>query len=429
MNNTIETKLNRIDGAVATIKSNLHFDANAVIEDVAASTDIKRLTNVFVQQNEPEVKDGIWVQCDETENGFDKIVMDKEVIVPYKWQYPDVLTPFTMRLNSLTGSQYGVNWMGPNSGTVIGDKLYCIQGWDFCVYDLTAGTSVGVRYGSGRGYYSRNDAMVASNTHIFGLSGNQFYAWNLDTQAKTDIGVGSSYSGNHVCYSAFDNQVYMAYGNYGDIKQVDGDTLVQKAFMGSQTMKKISRLLSLGEKLLCISNQPGHSYLYDLANHQKLTSGPEGLPTLAIDDNEMPGFLELSDCFLVYNGLNKIIRYNKDTLLGEDITEQFSDPAIQQLCGMFKYKEDYYGLISTNSVVSLLKMEVTGKDYDSNAVIISQAPISRTEYQTALWTYDGLVGRMTQSFYDIFYYNKDKGFMKEYPIYYGNGTEWTKFKN
>lgn len=30
---------------------------------------------------------------------------------------------------------------------------------------------------------------------------------------------------------------------------------------------------------------------------------------------------------------------------------------------------------------------------------------------------------MTQSFYDIFYYNKEKGFMKEYPIYYGNGTE------
>lgn len=433
MDNTLDIKLNRIDAAVATIKRNLNFEENALIEDVAASTDIKKLTNVFVQQNEPEVKDGIWVQCDEKENAFDKIIMDREMIVPYKWQYPDVVAEFKAAQGSLTGRQSSLEWLGANNGVVVNDKLYFIIGPNLGVYDLVQGGNIAVQHGTYRIYADKIDQTAVSNSYVFGINTQNCYAWNLETLAKTDVGVGGSYKGNHLCYSAFDNYMYLAYGNYGDIKRIHGDTLVQEAFMNSSTMKKISRLLSLGEKLLCISDKPGYSYIYDLASNTKLTTGPEGLSTLAIDNYAMPGFLELSDCFLVYNGLKQVIRYSKDTLLGEDITDQFNDPAIQQLCGMFKYKEDYYGIISqkenTFTPVSLLKMETRGKEYDSNAVLISQAPISRTEYQTALWTYDGLEGRMTQSFYDIFYYNKEKGFMKEYPIYYGNGTEWIKFKN
>jgi hypothetical protein len=29
----------------------------------------------------------------------------------------------------------------------------------------------------------------------------------------------------------------------------------------------------------------------------------------------------------------------------------------------------------------------------------------------------------------VYYYNKDTGFDFTLPIYYGNGTEWIKFKN
>lgn len=430
MDNTIETKLNRVDAAVSTIKQNLHFEDNALIEDVAASTDIKRLTNVFVQQNEPSVKDGIWVQCNEKENAFDEIILDREMIVPYKWQFPDIITEFKVAQDSLTGRQSSLEWLGSNNGVVVDDKLYFVIGTNLGVYDLAQGGNIAVQHGNSRIYEDKIDQTAASSKYVFGINGQNCYAWDLATLTKTDIGVGSSYKGNHLCYSPFDNCMYLAYGNYGSLKKIHCDTLAQTQCPSGS--KKISRLLSLGEKLLCISDQPGYSYLYDLASNTKITTGPEGLSTLAIDNYAMPGFLELGDCFLVYNGLKQVIRYSKDTLLGEDITDLFSDPAIPQLCGMFKYKEDYYGLVSqkdnTFTPVSLLKMETRGKEYDSNAVLISQAPISRTEYQTALWTYDGLVGRMTQSFYDVFYYNKEKGFMKDYPIYYGDGEKWIKLR-
>lgn len=59
MDSNLSNKLNRVEESLITIKNNLHFPNNAIIEEVAASTDIKRIANIYIQENEPEKKEGI----------------------------------------------------------------------------------------------------------------------------------------------------------------------------------------------------------------------------------------------------------------------------------------------------------------------------------------------------------------------------------
>ena len=432
MNNTIETKLNRVDAAVLTIKHNLHFEDNALIEDVAASTDIKKLTNVFVQQNEPSVKDGIWVQCDEAENAFDKIIMDRNMIVPYKWQIPDVLVPFYIKSNA------NAVIASPNTISVMGDTLFFFDK-GFITYDLAANSNIAIE---------RIDrSRLSSSTHNSSTTdGKVFYCcygmygtmqiYNPETNAVSEANLTQS-TDHYITYSQFDNCVYIINNGGREIRRYNCDSAAMTTIKSVKEYNgelRYVRLLALGQHLLVITNVPGESFIIDLANNNNiLTTGYEGLSTIAVPkntDSVAYGLLDMSDHFYIYNGQDEIIKYSKETLLGEDVTSLFYDPAISKLHAMFYYNNQFYGLVSVTGTapVYLLPLSVKGKDYDSSAVVISQAPISRTEYQTALWTYDGLVGRMTQSFYDVFYYNKEKGFMKEYPIYYGDGEKWIKFR-
>ena len=402
---SLENKLNRVDAAVSTIKQNLHFEENALIEDVAASTDIKRLTNVFVQQNEPSVKDGIWVQCDEKENAFDKIIMDRDMIIPYKWQ-------------ALHKVNVGVSIVGPALSAVKDGKVYFRLNPYSRMYDLVQNTGQTVAIGSSMGAITptKEDAVDISDTHFYWFPtgyGNP-YSWNLETNAREDLPhVGYGIRGG--CYDAVTDTTYIIH-NYG--------TRIQKLLPGGWNTiysgtKNFVRLTSIGGRLLAFAEEEGYSIMIDLNNNNAVT------PIEGHADAQT-AVCKADDVIYLYNtSLTSVYKYNIDTLEREDVTALFQDPDITSISTMFYSNGIFYALVGGN----IIPMDTKGKEYDSSAVLISQAPITRTEHQTALWTYDGLEGRMTQSFYDIFYYNKEKGVMKGYPIYYGNGTEWIKFKN
>ena len=429
MNETLETKLTRVDTAVSTIKQNLHFEENALIEDVAASTDIKRLTNVFVQQNEPSVKDGIWVQCNEKENAFDKIIMDREMIVPYKWQ----LLNQTPRLQQKTfnGVSNHSTLVAPDSYTIANGRL-CKYSAGFYAYTLANKDGIGNKYQQWAVTTHANDCVTSDGTNAYiSLGGySAMYVFNITTGAEVG-GYPDVNSGNrNLRYNAYDNSLYACYGSYL-VQKIDLTTKTRKDIWTNNSSKpKITKLLPLGEKLLCIASEPGKSFMIDLANsYRKVENAPEAIQNLYVPDEQGWGLLDMPDHFYIYKGLESVVKYNKDTLEAEDMTAVFQDNEIVNLYSLLYYNNQFYCVHGPSSgELYLAPMSTTGKVYNDNAVLISQAPISKTEHQTALWTYDGLVGRMTQSFYDIFYYNKEKGYMKEYPIYYGNGEKWIKFK-
>ena len=60
--NSLNNKLTRVDDTLSLMKHNLSLSENAVIEDLAKATNLHNLLNVFIQMEEPEKKDGVWLQ-------------------------------------------------------------------------------------------------------------------------------------------------------------------------------------------------------------------------------------------------------------------------------------------------------------------------------------------------------------------------------
>lgn len=74
--NGLNTKLSRVDEAVGTLRRKLKLNENDPVEKVVEKTDIKNHLNIFIQDAEPETKEGIWIKTAET-LPVDKIVTDE----------------------------------------------------------------------------------------------------------------------------------------------------------------------------------------------------------------------------------------------------------------------------------------------------------------------------------------------------------------
>ena len=64
MDKSLTNKLTRIDETLSIMKNNLELDENEVIENLAKATDMRDTINIFISQEEPVKKDGIWLQTE-----------------------------------------------------------------------------------------------------------------------------------------------------------------------------------------------------------------------------------------------------------------------------------------------------------------------------------------------------------------------------
>lgn len=74
--NRLNTKLNRVDEAIGTLRQKLKLNENDPVEKVVEKSDIKNHLNIFVQDTEPETKEGIWIKTADKLQ-IDKIVTDE----------------------------------------------------------------------------------------------------------------------------------------------------------------------------------------------------------------------------------------------------------------------------------------------------------------------------------------------------------------
>lgn len=87
MNNSLTNKLDRIDTTLGIMKTNLGLSQNEVIENLADATNLHTLANVFIQEEEPERKDGIWLQANSKTYPYDTIRIDGDIIIPGAWRF------------------------------------------------------------------------------------------------------------------------------------------------------------------------------------------------------------------------------------------------------------------------------------------------------------------------------------------------------
>jgi hypothetical protein len=66
--------------------------------------------------------------------------------------------------------------------------------------------------------------------------------------------------------------------------------------------------------------------------------------------------------------------------------------------------------------------------FQPQSLVVTQGKYKSTEYRTAIYQLpEFALGKMLWSIYDVAYYDVDD--FISVPTYYGNGTEWIKFKN
>lgn len=96
--NSLNNKFNRVDSAIAEMRQNLNLQSTDSIETVAETTalNLKKLMNIFIQQEEPETKDGIWIKSDPFE--YDEIKVDETFVIKGQFEPESIgsVAPYTM---------------------------------------------------------------------------------------------------------------------------------------------------------------------------------------------------------------------------------------------------------------------------------------------------------------------------------------------
>lgn len=439
MEQNLDTKLTRIENTVNIMKTNLRLPENEVIEKVAEATNLHSLANIFMQEEEPEVKNGIWIQANEAEYKYDTIKIDKNIIIPGQWR-PDLAKKVSWTNFYMFPGKYMCT---------IGDKLYIYNPSNGYLYSYNYETnSLTEIISVGKGM----DAICSDNINrIFFCGSSTLWIVNIDTKEKagwTCSYTSGSYnaSWNDCCYNAYDNSVYMLGSN---------EVFFASFNLTNNSFKKIrqfgrhsqrNHIFARGHEIVFISgSDSGYNSntgcIYDI-DTGLVSTGTGDLSSYVVRglfwSQEIGQYHYVFQVDSTSNGspLTKVVKIDKETLTYEDITEQFVNENVSKYINIQFIAGNYYGFYGQSKNTSgaytdmwCLPMETGEVQYDHNSIVIMQSPITIAPLQTALWTYPCLEGRMCQSFFDVYYYNKDTGFNFTFPTYYGDGEKWIKFKN
>ena len=74
--NGLNNKLSRVDEAIEVLRQKLKLNENDPVEKVVEKTELKNHLNIFIQDTEPETKEGIWIKTADKLQ-IDKIVTDE----------------------------------------------------------------------------------------------------------------------------------------------------------------------------------------------------------------------------------------------------------------------------------------------------------------------------------------------------------------
>lgn len=395
--NSLNNKLNRVEMVTKDLRAKLKLDDSSVIEDVVEATNLAALANVFVQENEPNIKDGIWIQANKEENPWDKIKMDREMIVPYKWLLQEKTNRLTQRYNR--NSENSLTMPTSARAVCFTNGFLTTSYRGACVFDIANNSTVGQHPDYNRKYYNR-DCCVATDTDVFFAGYTSGYGM-IRFQIGTHTSSGGTPSWDfptHMVYCPYNRSIYAIYSE--SVKGPAGlglgcwnvDTGVKTtiinpySYSGSNLPEKYNMLVPLGNRLLVIGIKPEDSFMLDLDTNKPATDEPAIVKTIYLNDPTSEyNLLDMADCFYIYKGIEHVVKYNKDTLESEDITYLFQDKDVEKCFFMFYYNDRIYMVTGPNKTeVYVMPMQMEGKSYNDNCVLISQAPISRTEYQTAL---------------------------------------------
>lgn len=430
MEQNLDTKLTRIENTVNIMKTNLRLPENEVIEKVAEATNLHSLANIFIQEEEPEIKDGIWFKTDGETHPYNIVAIDGDIVLPGEWRFDlgYYASPSPGFVSDSSDNQHSVVYHG---------FIYSVATKSLYQTEPSTGITKTIlsnftSYGLSKIHVFNDTMYILSNTEVYKIHEDFTYTRYTLTALSSTPGAFCVMPDNDTIISSDSRgKIYkhsMSTGAYSLI-----GTTGTSAYWGHIEPLSNTEILLLGSTtkwglyngIYNLETNQYTSYTNTLdrvfANKQYNTWKLGNKLYMVLYENESEW-----NNIVITKGIFAIDLVN---LTYEELTEQFFKGDFASLHNILLIDDKYYAIDNRSNKMFIVPQDSVTAQYDDNAIMLFQAPLTRTEYRTALWTYPNLKGRMLFSFFDAYYYNTETGIDFTSPVYYGNGTEWIKIKN
>lgn len=382
--------------------------------------------NIFVQTTEPSKKDGIWLQTDKE---FDKIYCDEQVVANESW-YPNGT------FSNLSADRYNM------AAVAVGTDVYIFGGsvsyTNYEKYNVTTGETTvlgtmpySIASSSSKAVYLDGNIYITSGTDIF-----LKYNISSDTFTRLTNPPFIISSTRNYCLAAADGNLYV-FGYYNSSNStvyrdayrynVDNDTYTSIA-AGSRMITSSDgpgAAVTIGNNIYIFCNSYATKYDVDNDTYTALANIP-----FSTSNGPQFAIAYGTNIYLFgdANNDNGKLAYKYNTLT--DTWTQLTSNSYMFYQGSVVQVENKVLLIGGyNSKKTVKGMQLVSKTYDNNSVVISQGRIYNVGYGTKLVDMDLFETQPIYGFADAWFYTTENGLDYTIPTYYGDGTQWIKFKN
>jgi hypothetical protein len=436
MTKLLDAKLNKIETAVTQVKEQYSMAPNASIDELnkGLAEGIKHFMNVFIQEEQPEGFEGIWIQ--EPKRNWTTLYNDE--YIPVKDQFEAI------RLNTVAATA-DETWVSLNGyfysivGKVVrqytkdqpqllintttlpvgnsyaylytfvhGDKLYSIGYVDWIEYDPATGTgrvmpaleghSKNHKYTDGKNHYAYHQGIL----YCFSPSGS--VKFDFSDESVTPIaqyGDTNEGFGPYTMSPVVNNKIYLTgfkrSGGWDghsvcyhiDTNSYGGDTLLSAIHAANVRDNYLGSAVLVGKYLYTMKVTSKHGY---------------GLTRIDADTGE-----RTSLDILPFSGVG-------------NVWGRATDAHLANLDGrLVLFSGDQGGR-------QIYRLEDDTLEYEDGSLVISEGKYWNGVMSTVLYQLPKPTrGRITYPFYDVVFVRDGEKSLA--PTYYGNGSEWIKFKN
>lgn len=379
--------------------------------------------NIFVQENEPTIKKGIWLQSSKS---FNNICVDTDIIENEAWE--DVSS-----YNDIPTSMFSSGFSG-FSGVSKGNDVYMVYGNETVKFDAINKT------------YTKLTAPPHNIAKaVCCIFNNRIYMFGSSYQTAA-YGKVCSYNILTNSYANFNNapQSYFASGVIIDSNiYLFGGSNSKYAYKFDLYTYQYSKLMDIPKDFTtgsatvingmiylfgCKTDSSNSKSVYKYNPSLDIYTALNDLPYTCSKGCAIPSS-NGSEAYIFlgqYSGSSPsplVYKYNSIT----DTYSRLANMPIYFSDGLgVKINEEKILLLGgTNYTKKIRAMNLLVKEYPNNSILISQG---MGDYKTELINTD-TSGNLNYYFHDVWHYTRENGLDKTIPTYYGNGTEWVKFKN
>lgn len=432
--------------------------------------------NIFIQEEEPETKEGLWVKSSNIQ--VDNIVVDEYVY-----------TQGTFVDKTLLPTVHGGSSYYAPAAAVVGDWLYLIGNeastaqsqvsykMHTKTYEVVVLNTPPVPVYGRVASVDGTDIWLMGNNDAYTTNYNPYAIYKYDTLTDTYNYI-TTFETDSIYYSHPDYSKYMKYGDniyffnlaseslnssypylslHANFKyNITTDTWTRLADYPYDGCPRLCNWFILGDKLWFCSCYNGNTtssvsnigqyankfLVFDFTTETFINPNLQFASAIFNVANSLP----YNPCFVFddyvymlrggYSTIYKIpvskftLNASAVSLTGADyttftgFTNNGEDTSIAVGNDAVFFCGNYY---SSSGQIQVLTME--SKEYDNNTLVIRQGVSNTSAVLTQLFNTPLKSGRLTYPLYNAIHYTTEGGANNTLPLYYGDGTQWIKFRN